>query len=165
MMKKTLTTFGLLALASCSQQPAAAPPPPPPPPPALTAPVSTVAPTLSGTARVGQRLTVSNGSWSGTAATSYSYAWQRCDSTGANCTTTSGTASSYSVTSADVGFRLRATVTASNAAGSGSATSAVSAVVVAKNARKAKVSQTSSLPRHALMRGAHTLRAVRTVRR
>ncbi len=43
MMKKTLTTFGLLALASCSQQPAAAPPPPPPPPPpAAPAPVASM---------------------------------------------------------------------------------------------------------------------------
>jgi hypothetical protein len=42
MMKKTLTTFGLLALASCQQQPAEAPPPPPPPPPvAAPAPVAT----------------------------------------------------------------------------------------------------------------------------
>jgi hypothetical protein len=39
MMKKTLTTFGLLALAGCQQQPAAAPPPPPPPPPVTPAPV------------------------------------------------------------------------------------------------------------------------------
>src|SRR4051794_11224990 len=44
MMKKTLTTFGLLALASCQQQPAAAPPPPPPPPPVTPAPVVTAAP-------------------------------------------------------------------------------------------------------------------------
>lgn len=46
MMKKTLTTLGLLVLASCQQQPAAAPPPPPPPPPPVTpAPVETTAAT------------------------------------------------------------------------------------------------------------------------
>ena len=45
MMKKTLTTLGLLVLASCQQQPAAAPPPPPPPPPPVTpAPVATTPP-------------------------------------------------------------------------------------------------------------------------
>jgi len=44
MMKKTLTTFGLLALASCQQQPAAAPPPPPPPPPVSPAPVEMTPP-------------------------------------------------------------------------------------------------------------------------
>jgi predicted ester cyclase len=38
MMKKTLSMFGLFALASCSQQPAAAPPPPPPPPPPMAPP-------------------------------------------------------------------------------------------------------------------------------
>ena len=43
MMKKTLSTLGLLALASCSQQPAAAPPPPPPPPPPVApAPMATM---------------------------------------------------------------------------------------------------------------------------
>jgi len=42
-MKKTLSTFGLLALVGCAQeQPAAAPPPPPPPPPAVApAPIMT----------------------------------------------------------------------------------------------------------------------------
>ena len=39
MMKKTLSMFGLVALAGCQQQPAAAPPPPPPPPPAVMPPV------------------------------------------------------------------------------------------------------------------------------
>ncbi|HEX5101818.1 MAG TPA: nuclear transport factor 2 family protein [Polyangiaceae bacterium] len=53
MMKKTLTTLGLLVLASCQQQPAAAPPPPPPPPPpvapgpvAATPPPAPVAPAV-----------------------------------------------------------------------------------------------------------------------
>jgi hypothetical protein len=44
MMKKTLTTLGLLVLASCQQQPAAAPPPPPPPPPVTLAPIEATPP-------------------------------------------------------------------------------------------------------------------------
>jgi hypothetical protein len=44
MMKNTLTTFGLLALASCQQQPAAAPPQPEAPPPVAPATVETPAP-------------------------------------------------------------------------------------------------------------------------
>src|SRR4051794_5880374 len=47
MMKKTLSMFGLLALASCQQQPAAAPPPPPPPPPAALPPVETTPPSAA----------------------------------------------------------------------------------------------------------------------
>ncbi|HTQ03988.1 MAG TPA: nuclear transport factor 2 family protein [Polyangiaceae bacterium] len=44
-MKKTLSTFGLLALVGCAQeQPAAAPPPPPPPPAVTPAPVMTTPP-------------------------------------------------------------------------------------------------------------------------
>jgi predicted ester cyclase len=43
-MHKTLTTFGLLVLAGCQQEPAAAPPPPPPPPPVAPAPIMTTPP-------------------------------------------------------------------------------------------------------------------------
>ena len=50
MMKKTLSMFGLLALASCQQQPAAAPPPPPPPPPASLPPVETTPPPAASAA-------------------------------------------------------------------------------------------------------------------
>jgi hypothetical protein len=55
----------------------------------------------------------------------FAYQWLRCTTNGINnCTTISGaTAKTYLATSADVGFRLRARVTATNAAGSASATS------------------------------------------
>jgi predicted actin-binding protein len=89
-------------------------------------------PTISGTAQQGQTLTLSPGSWT-ESPTSYSYQWQRCDSTGANCAAISGAiASAYTLAGADVGATARVTVTASNAAGpSAPATSAQSAVVSA----------------------------------
>jgi hypothetical protein len=96
----------------------------PPTPPANTTP-----PVVSGGARVGQTLTASNGTWSGSSV-SYGYAWQRCDASGANCSAITGqTGQTYSVASVDVGHTLAVTVTASNAGGSLSATSAATATV------------------------------------
>jgi hypothetical protein len=86
-------------------------------------PANTSAPTISGTARDGTTLTASNGSWSGSP-TSYAYRWERCDSAGGACAAISGaTSKQYTVTSTDVGHRLRVEVTATNAGGSSSATS------------------------------------------
>ena len=87
------------------------------------------APTITGSAVQGQTLTTTNGSWSGSPI-SYSYQWLGCDTSGNNCTVIAGaTLSSYVLTSGDVGDTIRAVVTASNAGGSGSASSAQSAVV------------------------------------
>src|SRR6266516_365609 len=45
---------------------------------ANAAPKNTAVPTISGTTRVGQTLTASTGSWSGSP-TSYAFQWQHCD--------------------------------------------------------------------------------------
>ena len=102
----------------------------------VTAPVvppsNTAPPTLSGTARDGSTLTVSNGSWSGTAPFAFTYQWHRCNSTGGACSDIGGaTASTFVATSTDVGSTLKVTVTASNTAGSASADAGPSAVVAA----------------------------------
>src|SRR5438105_12488541 len=82
-----------------------------------SAPRNTVRPTISGTAQVGQTMTVSNGTWTG-GVTSYSYQWQRCDQNGQACLNISGaTSRTYGVRSDDVASTLRAEVTAHNAAG------------------------------------------------
>ena len=96
-----------------------------------TPPVNTVLPSISGTARVGRTLTTSNGAWSGSLPMTFAYQWLRCTTNGINtCTTISGaTAKTYVVTSADVNFRLRARVTATNAAGSATATSGATGFV------------------------------------
>jgi hypothetical protein len=104
-------------------------PPPPPPPPA--APVNTAPPQVTGTTTQGNALSTTSGTWSGTP-TSYSYQWRDCDASGANCTNISGaTATGYTLASTDVGHTLRAVVTATNAGGNTSASSAATAVVAA----------------------------------
>jgi hypothetical protein len=82
-----------------------------------SAPRNTVRPTISGTAQVGQAMTVSNGTWTG-GATSFTFQWQRCDLNGQACLNIAGaTSRTYGVRADDVGSTLRANVTAHNAAG------------------------------------------------
>jgi hypothetical protein len=100
---------------------------PTPPPP--VAPASTAVPTLSGEAAVNGTLNASTGSWSGTTPLTYAYAWERCNAAGAGCASVPAVAASYAVTFMDVGSRLRVRVTATNAAGSASAYSALTDVV------------------------------------
>jgi hypothetical protein len=87
------------------------------------APTNTAAPTVSGTTTQGSTVSTSNGSWTGSP-TSYAYAWQDCNSSGASCAKISGaTASSYTLQASDVGDTVRSVVTASNAGGSAGASS------------------------------------------
>jgi sugar lactone lactonase YvrE len=93
-------------------------------------PSDTALPVISGSAAVGQLLSVSNGSWAGSPPSEYTYQWESCTSTGTKCKAISGaTASSYEVLSSQVGDTLRAIVTAVNSAGSASATSEATPVV------------------------------------
>ena len=88
-----------------------------------SAPTNTGLPGITGTMRDGQLLTAHNGAWTGSP-TSFAYDWQRCDDQGGGCTAIAGaTSKEYTASPADVGHRLRVEVTASNADGSGSATS------------------------------------------
>jgi len=78
---------------------------------------------------VGEELALDVGTWSGDP-TSFAYQWQRCDVDALNCLDVGGaTGETYGVRTADVGYRLRAQVTARNAQGAGTATSNLSAVV------------------------------------
>jgi hypothetical protein len=93
------------------------------------APKNTSPPTISGTPKVGQRLTASPGSWSGNP-TSFAYQWQRCDADVLTCTNVVGaTGTTYGVGVVDLGFRIRVAVTAKNAKGTATAFSAPTAVV------------------------------------
>jgi hypothetical protein len=94
------------------------------------APQNTARPKVTGTAQEGQTLTADNGTWTGTAPITYAYQWQRCDANGASCADISGaTSGQFKAGSADVGKTLRIRVTASNGAGSSSATSDQTAVI------------------------------------
>ncbi len=96
------------------------------------APTNTVLPSVSGTAREGQTLSASTGTWSGSP-TSYVYRWQDCNASGETCSSIAGaTASSYKLAAGDVGHTVRVVVKASNAGGSGEASSVATAVVVAQ---------------------------------
>ncbi len=99
------------------------------PPPVVNAPVNTSLPQISGAAKVGDTLSATDGSWSGSP-TGYTYQWSDCDSDGSNCSSISGaTSSSYMVGGGDLGDTLVVSVTASNAGGSNTASSAPTAVV------------------------------------
>ena len=96
----------------------------------VTPPSNVSSPTLSGTAVVGQTLTASTGTWTGSPAPSFSYQWQDCDQSGQNCTAISGaTSSTYTVGAGDVGSTLKVVVTGTTSAGSGQASSQASNVV------------------------------------
>ena len=99
------------------------------PPTNSSPPGNTSPPMVSGQAVQGQKLSTSNGSWSGSP-TSYAYTWQDCNSSGASCTDISGAASSsYTLQASDVGSTIRSVVTATNGGGSASASSAATAAV------------------------------------
>jgi hypothetical protein len=96
-------------------------------------PVNSALPTITGTTFVGATLTGHNGTWTAAPNTpTFTYQWQRCDSNGANCTSISGANSisytppvgSPSSSSPDLNKTLRLVVTATNADGTATATSA-----------------------------------------
>ena len=95
-------------------------------------PVNTALPTLSGSAADGQTLSTTNGSWSGTPTPTYTYQWQRCSNTSSTCSggtwanISGATRSTYATQDADTSFALNVVVTATNVAGSASATSSAS---------------------------------------
>ncbi len=92
-------------------------------------PAATVLPAITGTAQVGDALTASAGTWTGSPS-SYAYAWKDCS--GGSCSSISGaTSSTYTLQSSDAGDTIEVVVTATNAGGTGAATSAVTATVVA----------------------------------
>jgi hypothetical protein len=100
----------------------------------IVAPANTQAPSVSGTAAVGQQLQASPGLWTpatpAPGAPNLSYQWQDCDSSGNNCSPIlDATAGSYTIQPSDGGYTLKVVVTGANSAGSSQASSAATAVV------------------------------------
>jgi polysaccharide biosynthesis protein PslG len=105
----------------------------------VSAPVDSTLPTISGSTQVGQNLTASTGTWSGSP-TAYAFQWKRCDSTGAACSDITGaTAATYLLASVDASKTMRVSVTASSSTGSAiaisSATTAIAALATASTSR------------------------------
>lgn len=86
-------------------------------------------PRITGSPVVGQRLSASTGTWSGDQPITFAYQWVRCGidggaADGSNCSNISGaTGTTYVLTSAEVGSRIRVRVTARNSSGSQTAAS------------------------------------------
>lgn len=115
--------------------------------PAAPGPVQVAPPTIAGAAIQGRTLTGSPGIWSGLQPITYKYQWLRCkadagdDSSTASCANIGGaTTTSYSVSSADLGFRIRFRVQASNKQGKSTSTSAATSVVTTESGKPANSS-------------------------
>ena len=114
------------------------------------APENAGAPTIATPAQPlpGSALTAQPGQWSapaGTGATSYSYQWQDCNTEAGNCEAIAGAeGASYTATSADIGHRLRALITATDSDGFTAAASAASAAVASPPAAASTSSVTTA---------------------
>src|SRR5262245_20771699 len=99
-------------------------------------PSNTVLPAITGTAAVGQTVSTSDGTWTGSP-TSFTYEGLRCPSSGGSAAGSDRASivvstNNYAVATGDVGFTLRSRVTAVNSDGQAKAVSNATAVVVAQ---------------------------------
>lgn len=97
--------------------------------PTTSAPNNETVPTITGTVAVGNTLTATPGTWTGSPAPSFVYTWKR----GAT-TVQTGASPSYTVVAADAGTTLTVVVTGTNASGFDTGTSAGSNVPASTNA-------------------------------
>jgi hypothetical protein len=87
-------------------------------------------PSISGATKQGHKLTESHGAWSN-APTSYTYQWERCSSSGRGCAAIPlATGSTYRLTAADAGHRIRIKESAYNISGAGAPESSAATAVV-----------------------------------
>lgn len=93
-------------------------------------PINHTPPGISGTPAQGQTLDESHGSWTNNP-TGYTYQWQDCNATGANCAAIAGaTSHTYTVAGSDVGDTIRVVETAHNATETSSPVSSAATNVV-----------------------------------
>jgi hypothetical protein len=87
-------------------------------------------PGISGTFRVGEKLSGDTGVWSGGGTISYAYQWYRCNLRGAKCSTLRGaTRSTYTAVAADAGHTLALSVHAADSTGTATAYSSLVGLV------------------------------------
>jgi hypothetical protein len=116
------------------------------------APSNTGEPSVTGSARVGQVLRTTRGTWTGTEPIMYAFRWYRCEGRGAadasDCNRISNAANnSYVLREADAGFRIRSQVVASNVDGSARATSNPTGVVTSARPTNTREPSISGTPR------------------
>lgn len=92
--------------------------------PVHVAPANTVAPAITGTAEVGETLTVTNGTWTGVPTPTYARQWYADD-----VAIEGATGLTYVLTEDEEGAVITVVVTATNAAGSAQATSNATAEI------------------------------------
>lgn len=89
----------------------------------IAAPTNTVLPAISGTVKIGQTLSSSTGTWSGSVS-SYSYQWMKSATSNGTYTAIGGeTNSTFVITASELNLYIKVTVTASGVGGSVSANS------------------------------------------
>ncbi len=116
-------------------------------------PTNTARPQITGTARVGQVLRTTRGTWTGTEPITYAFRWFRCDGAGApdasDCRRiTNAPDATYVLREADAGSRIRSQVVARNVDGSARATSDPTDIVVSArptNTKEPSISGTAAV--------------------
>jgi hypothetical protein len=97
----------------------------------VTLPQAGTPPTVQGIPMEDETLRATAGTWTGPAATSKQFYWQRCNTAGEECTTIpAAVGSTYRIVVVDIGSRMRVIEAATNAGGTAYSPSAVTAVVV-----------------------------------
>ena len=93
------------------------------------APVAVKAAAITGTAKVGRKVSGNAGTFSSSRPVSTTMSWERCDTAGNGCVKLAGTSVSRSLVAADAGHRLRIVITATAGGTSMTVRSALTAVV------------------------------------
>ncbi len=92
-------------------------------------PVNTSPPGVTGTMTTGSVATANPGSWTGKQPITFSFRWLRCNTAGGECIAIGANGSTYRLSSADVGHKIRFDITARNSLGSTTIRSGESAIV------------------------------------
>jgi tripartite motif-containing protein 71 len=114
-------------------------------------------PSISGAVQVGGSLDAHAAIWSGSGPISYAYQWERCNTSGAECSAIEGaTEATYVVVSGDLGSTLRVAVTLTNPSGSDSAHSAHTPIVPGGEQSVSEVEEVAQLTDPALLESSTT---------
>ena len=115
------------------------------PPYPTGAPSSSSPPTIVGAAQVAKTIAAVPGTWAGGKPVTFLYQWLRCDAAGANCLPIAGaTTETYVPVTTDIGYALKASITAQTAAGSAIATSPATVAVTSGGATATRPAATTA---------------------